>query len=777
MLGALAPAAKAQSFTGTWEIFPNYGTPATVVETPEYVYTLAGTSLCGYDKTTDEVTAFNSGNRLNGNQVSGIWYDPQEKYLMVVHTDYNIDLLYDDGRTINVPDLRDAPITQSKQVNSVAFSDGKAYIGLSSGMLVMDAAHGAITESCLWGFKVDYIAATAKKILVFSTATQGGGKWRVADKTGSHHNFEKAFAVSSTSPYPHGAVVTLGPDAVMLGNETNAYCIKIDNEATDNSKAIVSSTKIEGVSGLTKASKNKMQVSKSGATASGSGKLFHISPEGKLTGTHNVPTTGIAADWNHEDGAAWIADTNGYGKYDLATGNYAISPTKPNSTSGTNVGIFRQLPDGTVYMSTVGLHMNALVYNIAFNTKSFLDRFNNGIIQNVESGVGTSICSLSLLDNSDFYLSSNFSAGIVRRNMNDAKNVAVISSTFESNRMIMDVASDNDGNLWAVQQRVPNQDAIILYKALPGWIDNAPESVNWSSVTIPGILPNHSTRFILDEAKRNIIVTGRNGIAVVKMPSATDPLTTSIRSSYCDMSVDEDGLSFGGWKFPTLAIDKNGWIWGGNDSGVYIIKNSDDMFTPGWAPMRPKVARNDGTNLADFLLDQVEVFHIAVDENNQKWISTIGSGLYRVSADGSQIIEHFTTDNSQLPSNNVFACLPDKFSNKIFIGTDQGLAIYHSTTAPAAPDYSDVYAFPNPVTPDYTGWITVTGLMDDSLVKIADAAGRVFFEGKSDGGMITWNGCDSSGRRVKSGVYFVFASQHQDGASSNAAVTKIVVVN
>ena len=87
-----------------------------------------------------------------------------------------------------------------------------------------------------------------------------------------------------------------------------------------------------------------------------------------------------------------------------------------------------------------------------------------------------------------------------------------------------------------------------------------------------------------------------------------------------------------------------------------------------------------------------------------------------------------------------------------------------------------MYAYPNPVRPEYTGWITVTGLMDNSLVKIADAAGNVFYQGRSEGGMVSWDGCDPAGRRVKSGVYFVFASQGNEG-SSKGAVAKILVIN
>jgi hypothetical protein len=70
----------------------------------------------------------------------------------------------------------------------------------------------------------------------------------------------------------------------------------------------------------------------------------------------------------------------------------------------------------------------------------------------------------------------------------------------------------------------------------------------------------------------------------------------------------------------------------------------------------------------------------------------------------------------------------------------------------------------------------VTGLMDNSLVKIADANGNVFHQGRSEGGMFVWDGCNSAGERVKTGVYYVLASQNATGSAS-ACVTKIMVIN
>lgn len=190
---------------------------------------------------------------------------------------------------------------------------------------------------------------------------------------------------------------------------------------------------------------------------------------------------------------------------------------------------------------------------------------------------------------------------------------------------------------------------------------------------------------------------------------------------------------------------------------------------------RIKVPRNDGTNYADYLIDGENVMCIAVDGLNRKWIGTYNSGAYLVSENGTQILEHFTTENSYLPIDRVHAIACDKNSNAVYFGTTAGLVKYNSDAAPASEDLSNVYAYPNPVRPEYTGWITVAGLMDGTLVKISDSMGNVFYQGTSQGGILTWDGCDASGNRVKTGVYYVFAS-NSDGQTSSGAVAKILVV-
>ena len=85
-----------------------------------------------------------------------------------------------------------------------------------------------------------------------------------------------------------------------------------------------------------------------------------------------------------------------------------------------------------------------------------------------------------------------------------------------------------------------------------------------------------------------------------------------------------------------------------------------------------------------------------------------------------------------------------------------------------------VYAYPNPVRPDYTGLITVTGLSMDADVKIVTASDALVAQGRSNGGSFTWDGCDSSGHRVASGVYMVMTATKE---GKSGTVCKIAIVN
>ena len=185
--------------------------------------------------------------------------------------------------------------------------------------------------------------------------------------------------------------------------------------------------------------------------------------------------------------------------------------------------------------------------------------------------------------------------------------------------------------------------------------------------------------------------------------------------------------------------------------------------------------RNDGTNNADYLLYGVNVTSIAIDGGNRKWIGTDGNGVYLISADNTEQIHHFTKENSSLLSNSILSIAINHATGEVYFGTDMGLCSYMANaTAPSDEMHEDdVYAYPNPVEPGYTGLITVVGLSFDADVKILTSNGKLVAQGRSNGGTFTWDGCDSKGNRVASGVYMV-ATAMSNG--DKGVVCKIAIV-
>ena len=255
--------------------------------------------------------------------------------------------------------------------------------------------------------------------------------------------------------------------------------------------------------------------------------------------------------------------------------------------------------------------------------------------------------------------------------------------------------------------------------------------------------------------------------------------TSDDRSVSFDQFTDQDGKTFNPRFVYCLAEDRRGQVWIGTSSGVVTVSNPARAFDSGFYFNRVKVPRSDGSGLADYLLDTDAITCIAIDNSNRKWLGTEGSGLFLVSENGDRIISSYNTSNSPLPSNIITGLYADPSSNSVFVATPSGLFEFSSTSSPGQPDFSDVYAYPNPVTPDFSGWITIKGLMDNSLVKIVDSAMHLVYQTTSEGGMAMWDGCNMSGQRVRSGVYYVLASSGTDSSttSSAAVACKIMVVN
>lgn len=239
---------------------------------------------------------------------------------------------------------------------------------------------------------------------------------------------------------------------------------------------------------------------------------------------------------------------------------------------------------------------------------------------------------------------------------------------------------------------------------------------------------------------------------------------------------DQDGNDVN-YNYITFFLeDDRGCVWVGTNSGVFEITRPSEATNYNMRIRRIKVPRNDGTNYADYLLGSDMINWMALDPAGRKWIATENSGLFLVSETGDEIIRQYTTENSPLPSNSVCSVECARVDNTVYVGTSYGLYSFKSDASAGQPDYSDILAYPNPVRPEYSGVVMISGLKDRTIVKITDAVGNVVYETRSEGGMASWDACNNSGERVRSGVYYVHASDN--GSSQSAgAVTKILVIN
>jgi ligand-binding sensor domain-containing protein len=223
----------------------------------------------------------------------------------------------------------------------------------------------------------------------------------------------------------------------------------------------------------------------------------------------------------------------------------------------------------------------------------------------------------------------------------------------------------------------------------------------------------------------------------------------------------------------SIAEDLDGNIWIGTDQGPAVYYNANQIFDQDPRAYRIIIPRNDGTGLGDYLLKAETITSIAIDGANRKWLGTASSGAYLLSPDGLQKLANFIEENSPLYSNSIASLAIDSKSGEVWFGTAKGVISERGDATSGAEKFKSVYTFPNPVRSDYTGNVTITGLMRDSRIKITDISGNLVYETVSDGGLATWNLKTYNGERVSTGVYIVFCAS-ADGSAS--FVTKMLVI-
>jgi ligand-binding sensor domain-containing protein len=318
---------------------------------------------------------------------------------------------------------------------------------------------------------------------------------------------------------------------------------------------------------------------------------------------------------------------------------------------------------------------------------------------------------------------------------------------------------DNLGNLWVSNFGVNKP---LSVKTKSGWY-----SFNVGTITGGNELgwltcDDYNNKWVLSLRDRGVLIYNDNGTP------------ENINDDQYKMLTKEVGQG----ALPSNTIlcvtkDLRGEIWVGSSQGLAIVSNPRQIFSVKKEDYDARqIIIKVGSNFEIFL-GKEQINCIKVDPANRKWIGT-PNGVWLVSEDGYTVIKNFTTANAPLLSNNVIEIGIDESSGEVFFGTEKGIISYMGDASAGAKGFDNVEIFPNPVRPDFTGSVSIRGLMNNATVKVTDISGQLVYETTSNGGFASWDGRSMNGSRVSTGVYLIFAA-NKDGSQTH--VGKLLFIN
>lgn len=736
-----------------WRIYNSYHHLTSVEDSSNEVFALADGSLFSYDKSDNAITEYSRVSGMADSELSLISYDATTSTLVLIYANQNIDL-YTKGSFYNIPDFKDKSMTYDKRVNSVQCVDGKAYLATGFGMLILDLKKREIADSFILNIK----AAAAFSVYDYLC---------VANETGIYG------CLSTANPYDVTNWHKLNSHSIQAAGVVSdqLYLLDLNGDVFKvNSNWELNSPKIGSQFKSLKAQNGFLLLSRSDYSEV-------IDPQTGFVSQISHPSAANISVF--KQGAFWFATEDGILGLKASGDTYQTIVSEVKPISPIISAVFNMdFRDGKLYCATGGPFLNM--------------GDQTGAISILENGEWTNITQKEVIEQSgfqyferilsikasptnpdEFMVATSRDGVYVFRNNSYYHRYHTTNSTLESNdgstRYVWSSALDFDkmNNLWVMNSKL----------AAPLKMMNS--AGKWFSYSIPPLDK-------VEALDRMLIPTLSNTnqkwiLCYFKIPSltiyddnGTPENPNDDRYKYITQFADQDGNVISNPQFRAIVEDKEGKIWLGTDRGPFIINNPNTTISA-QTPLcyRVKVPRNDGTNLADYLLENVTISCMIVDPANRKWIGTLQDGIYLVSTDGLQTIHHFTKENSPLPSNKIHSMQINPETGDLYIGSDAGLTVYHSDAVQGKPDFSNVYAYPNPVRPEYTGDIIITGLMDNSLVKITDINNQLIYQAHARGGQLTWNGLNASNNRVNSGIYLVYGTS-EDG--KNGVVTKVLIV-
>ena len=756
-----------QSFAqkiGDWKDYLSYNNALKVVSSPEKIYTVTEGGLFYFDLSDNSVNKYSSLVTLSDFGIKTIAYQTDKKVLIIAYKNSNIDLVYNDNQVINLSDIKRKQITGDKSINNITFIGNEAYLSCGFGIVVLNLEKQEVKDTYYIGpggesVKVNDVDADVQMLFaatdngLFKAGLNGTnlldynswsqvqdiphstGKFNhlafhagniIANYTPDEYNKDELYKWTGTVWERYNPRINFAHD-MQVSNGYLVVASRAEVYVVDNSHSILGMFNEYNLTDET---------------------VFPISPR----------SVNVSADGN-----VWVAD---YKNALIRNSGSSFEKVFPGGPLDNNIfGLYQSgnglwiAPGGTVGWITPFFQRfkNGQWDYFTPTNSPELEGFHNIVNMIVDP-----------LDENHFFVSS-WGGGLLEyrndefvaryTNLNSPLQSALPQEPESPYVRILGMDFDDQGNLWVSNSEVAKN----LHKLSPDG--------QWESFVLPEVANRWNIGPVLVTQNNDKWITVLTGHDAYVVNNDGSQIKRLLVTSYFNNGTNEIYNRMN--DIYSIVEDKDGAVWIGTSKGVAVYTNPERIWqSDEFYASQPSLDLGDG--LYHPILESETVTSIAIDGANRKWLGTKNSGVYLMSETCEEEILHFTEENSPLLSNTINDIAINQSSGEVFFGTQDGLISYQGDAIGGFETYTDVYAYPNPVRETYNGPITITGLIENTDVKITDISGNLVYHTESFGGQAIWNGENLNGKRVKTGVYLVFCNNK---TGEETVITKLLFIH
>lgn len=747
---------------GQWVDHLSYDYANSVVKVGNLIYASNGSGLVKYNESDNNLEKLTKIEGLSDVGVKLLRKNDYNDFILVIYENTNIDVIKPDGKIVNISDIKRKIIPGKKYINEVYFNGSLAYISCGFGIVVFDTEKLEVKDTYYLGNGIANLEVNqiAKNDSVFFAATPTGVYYgRTIDNLSNYQNWKPLNKGLANGPYNS----ILNFSGKIIANYSSGSMKDTLYEYTPTGWSKYS------INGNCTGHMNKKMFDYTKYN-----KLFIIDEYGLAEfNVSGVRSNYLASygfdnarinDMYFENSVFWIADS----KYGLIkSGGTQYTPNEIIKINGPDNNLVNDIDikDGLFVFAPVNL---GEVFNPQYS-QAMPNVYRDNEWSSLRSVIPDSIKDINAVsidpNDKEHIVFACMNSGVLEMKSNQVKgiykygNSPLIGYNGGNDVRITGVSFDKNSNIWA---------SITLGKKC---IAVKKPNNTWTLLDFEQFVVQPTvSKIIFDKYDQAWIVLPRNvGLMVYK---GVNGLSQPNSSNTKFLSISTGNGHLPSVDVRSICEDKEGHIWLGTAKGITVFYNPENVFTGSSWDSQQILIEQDGH--VQILLENDVITAIGVDGVNRKWIGTESSGVYCFSPDGQQEIYHFTTDNSPLYSDQIKDIVTDEITGDVFIASDKGIQTYRTPIIKGFDDFTTVHAYPNPIRPGNSSPVYITGLIDESDVKITDVSGNLIWSTKSQGGQVVWNLQSFSGTKAASGVYMIYCSSANGDKSATA---KLLIVN